>query len=127
MFKKLLVAIALFSGIAISSQAQQYTVLLNPIDSNTTGGDTYVAMYDYVTNTTTDSIALTWNIVYNNLPSGWTNVGLCDNINCFGDALTLNGGSHTTKKFGANTICQFTEEIIAPVSAANGTGTVKVR
>lgn len=137
MFKKLLAAVVLLSGLTISANAQQYNLLASTIDSTTTGTTpttppnppNVVLVYNIATNVTaSDSIQLTWKVIFNSIPIGWVNSGICDNINCFGSAATLSGAEeHITKKFGHNQQCGFIAEISAPTNAQDGIATVQIR
>lgn len=135
MFKKLLTVAALISGITFAAQAQDFSVFANPVDSTTSGtpvktsemeGYPYIELANHLTNVSSDSILVSWSVVSVAIPTDWLLVGICDNINCFGDAATLGGAVHQTKKFGAGKQCLFDARVYAPITGANGTGTVKV-
>jgi hypothetical protein len=129
MFKKLLVAIALLSGVAVSSHAQNFTILASPIDSTVHAADSDYQMYDILTNSsTTDSLALTWQVISYSFPDNntWKLTGMCDNNVCWGDTGTLNGSiTRTAYKIGPGKTCPFTAHFIVPATA--GVGTVKLK
>src|ERR1700754_3137715 len=128
MLKKLLAAVAIFTGAAISSNAQDYHFAGNPIDSTTTGGS--VVMFNYVTNTSTSDFTIKWKIIYVDNPNNWTITGFCDNINCFGDTATLQGALHTSNTIPPNntpTQGNLTLDVEVPVDGSTGHLQVKVR
>jgi len=136
MFKKLLTVVTLITGFSLASKAQDYTVFANPVDSTTTGtpvktpdmeGYPYIELVNHVTNITSNSLSITWKIISVEIPPDWKLVGICDNVNCFGDDNTLNGLQHTTNPIAAGANGLFDARVYAPISGTVGTGTFKVR
>jgi hypothetical protein len=141
MLRKLLLATAIFSACAMSSQAQDYTVISHTVDSftvgstpclsctPTTGYPNTVTVNNKVTNaSSTSPLTISWRIVSSVLPTGWVNTGVCDNNQCFGDSLTVAGvTTHNTNPIAAGGSCTFQGNFYVPTTGANGTGTIKVK
>ena len=80
--------------------AQSFTMAK---DTVTVAAYSYIDVYNNITNTTSDTIRLTWKIIYNNLPQSWKDYaafGLCDNVTCY-DKGILSGTTLTTDTIGA--------------------------
>lgn len=137
MFKKVLTT-AFITGLAFASQAQDYTAFANPVDSTTNGtpvktpemeGYPYIELANHLTNITSSPLTVNWKIVSVSIPGDWKVVGLCDNNTCYSDDAILNGTSTPPPTSpiapGGNSL--FDLRVYAPITGANGTGTVKVR
>jgi hypothetical protein len=138
MFKKVLTTAAFISGLAFTSQAQDYTVFKNPVDTTTSGTPVktqqmenypYLELANHVTNITGNPITISWKVVSVAIPSDWKVVGMCDNNTCYSDPLIVNGTNTPppTSPIAAGGNSLFDLRIYAPKSGVSGTGTVKVR
>jgi hypothetical protein len=137
MFKKVLTT-AFISGLAFASQAQDYTVFANPVDSTTNGtpvktpemeGYPYIELANHLTNITSSPITINWKVVSVSIPGDWKVVGLCDNNTCYSEEPILNGTNTppATSPIAPAGNSLFDLRVYAPITGANGTGTVKVR
>lgn len=128
MFKKLLLVATLFVGLTLSSHAQNFTLFAHPADSLTEGSPNDIQMYNRVTNVSTDSIVLKWRTISESYPdTNWHCTGLCDNVVCYYDTNVVHGYlARKTDVMKPDTFFDFIAHFTVPVSAANGTGTIKV-
>jgi len=128
MIRKFLAFVALCCGISSISNAQEYSVSANPVDSFTYGNVHYMVLYNYLVDNAADSIAQTWRIISTQIPAGWIVTGYCDNIDCFGDLNTLNGtNTHIIKTIGYSEHCQLALDVIPAAATINEMAVVKVR
>jgi len=137
MLKKSIPVIALLTGFSLASQAQDYTVFTNLVDSVTTGTPVktpsmesypFIELVNHITNSTTSNLSINWRVVSVNIPADWKFTGMCDQGNCFADTNTLKGdASHITEPIAPGANGLFEARVYAPVTGTNGIGTIKVR
>jgi len=134
MLGKIFTTGSLILAAAAASYAQSFSLEHKVVSETTTGtedgnnGD-FVTLINHLTNTSTETYKYRWNLITPvDVPTGWVLQGFCDNELC-----RATGGPWTTGSEeesgdldpGEESV--FKLQVCAPVSAANGTLTVKVR
>lgn len=99
--RKIVYLLALpFLFAANTSSAQSFTMQKDTVSSAASG---YADIYNNLTNTTADTISVTWRIIAETLPQSWKDhgaFGLCDNVQCYPPSI-LTGTLQMTDTIGA--------------------------
>lgn len=134
MLRRILTTGTLLIAAASFSYAQDFTLEHETVTGSTTGTvdgdmDDFVTLQNHLTNITDEAYKFKWNIITPvDIPSGWVLQGFCDNLLC-----RATGGPWTTGSVEESADLDpgdesvFKLQVCAPVSSADGTGTVKVR
>lgn len=115
-----LLTIGACASTGFSANAQSFTLEKDTVTVTAYG---YVDIYNNITNSTNDTISISWKIIGHNLPTEWQNdaaFGLCDNVQCY-DKSILSGTTQKTMPIDANDKTLFKVQI--DVSASTVTPT----
>ncbi len=79
----------------------------------------YIDIYNNITNTTSDTISVTWKVINETLPQSWEDdaqFGICDNVVCYPKSI-LTGTIQTTDTISAGKLCLFKMQLdVSPAS-----------
>lgn len=106
--------------------AQSFTM---QYDTVTVVANGYSDVYNYINNTSSDTISVKWKILSHTLPQTWKDsaaFGLCDNVTCYDDAILPGTTTLTTDTFGAGKKCLFKMQINVTSMAVTPTGATPV-
>ncbi len=142
MLKKFTLVAALVSGFGLAANAQitsgTFAMTHDTVTEYTTGttlpasngsSSSYVECKNSMTNTGVDTLTFGWKILFPlEIPTGWSLVGFCDNINCRDvNGQWDQGVEEISGKMGPGQAGALWLHLSAPSTTADGTGIVKVQ
>lgn len=98
---KKLILIAILSGLSLNFMAQTFTNSPNDTIALNLPGNFYSELPIYQINQTTDTLRMSVEVVYNDVPSGWDGM-ICVFGNCLGSILPVGGTGVQSDVWGSN-------------------------